>query len=274
MSGSTSTAGATGLGELLRGIGRAFGGAILFALPILMTMEVWELAVSVSNDRLALLVIATVAVAVVLSHYLGIRNTGTSDWRAAVIDAGVALLVGVIAASVVLWVLSVIEPTVFWRDAFSIVALQALPATIGASLARGQLGEAQLTGRRRSSYGHELFLMAAGAVVFAANIAPTEEVVLIAAMMSELDALLLVVVEVAVMHAFVYTVGFRGGSRSSWGAFWRFTVVGYAIALLVSAYVLWSLGRFDGVGALPVVVQSIVLALPASIGAAAARLIL
>jgi uncharacterized membrane protein len=54
----------------------------------------------------------------------------------------------------------------------------------------------------------------------------------------------------------------------------RFTVVGYAVSLLVSAYVLWTFGRFGG-GALGMyAVETVVLGFPASIGAATARLIL
>lgn len=261
--------------ELMRGLGRAFGGAVLFALPIFMTMEVWALALSIPNHRVGLLVAVTVATAFVLARYLGIRDT-PPRWRDAGVDAAIALFVGFLAATVVLSLLSVIEPTLRWRDAVSVVAVQALPATIGAALARAQLAEARRPARHERSYLHEMFLMAAGAVVLAANIAPTEEVVLIAAKMSDEEALLLVGFEIALMHGFVYSVGFRGGSHDAgfWAPFTRFTLVGYAIALLVSGYVLWSLGRFDGTGLLPIVVQTVVLALPASIGAAAARLIL
>jgi uncharacterized membrane protein len=56
--------------------------------------------------------------------------------------------------------------------------------------------------------------------------------------------------------------------------FLRFTVVGYAVALLVSAYVLWTFGRFEGEALDSVVMQAMVLAFPAALGAAAARLIL
>ncbi|MGY1836910.1 DUF2391 family protein [Blastococcus sp. SYSU DS0510] len=42
----------------------------------------------------------------------------------------------------------------------------------------------------------------------------------------------------------------------------------------MSAYLLWTLGRFDDTGLLMVVTETVVLALPASLGAAAARLIL
>lgn len=263
--------------DVLRGVGRAVGGALLFALPIFLTMEVWRIGTVISNVRLALLIVLTVVVALVLSYYLGFISTSRGDWGEATIDAGVALLVGFLVAGALLCLLSVIEPLSSWRDAVSIVTLEALPATIGASFARSQLGEGTGDGESDPSYAHELFLMAAGAVVFAANIAPTEEVVLVAGKLSEIDATLVVVIELALMHGFVYGVGFRGGAASPdgfWSAFVHFTVVGYVIAFGVSAYLLWSFGRFDGTGSIAAVMQTVVLALPASLGAAAARLIL
>ena len=46
------------------------------------------------------------------------------------------------------------------------------------------------------------------------------------------------------------------------------------VALLVSVYVLWTFGRFDGEAYTVHLMQTFVLAFPASLGAAAARLIL
>ncbi|MGY1847428.1 TIGR02587 family membrane protein [Blastococcus sp. SYSU DS1021] len=261
--------------ELARGVGRAFGGALLFALPLMMTMELWRLAHTVERYRLALLVAATVALVIALSRYFGTGpgGVGVGGYLA---DAGVALLVAAGATALVLGVLGIIDPIQNWEDAFSVVAIEALPAAVGASYARSQLG---LGSRRREPghYGHEVFLMLAGAVVFAANIAPTEEVVLMAARTSILGTLALVVLSLAVMHGFVYAVGFSGQERSTGGfvrSFLTLTVVGYAVALLVAGYVLWTFGRFDGAGPAVVVGQCVVLAFPASIGAAAARLIL
>ncbi len=263
--------------DVLMGVGRAIGGALLFALPIFMTMEVWRLAVAIPNYRIGLLIGVTIAVAVVLSFYLGFRKESIG-WGEATIDAGVAMLVGFTTAGALLWLLSVVEPFGSWRNAVSIVTVEALPATIGASFARSQLGQGgEDSSEREPSYIHELFFMFAGAIVFAANVAPTEEVVLVAAKMSDLTVLVLVVVELMLMHGFVYGVGFKGSAQSPddfGAAFVRFTVVGYVIALAASAFILWALGRFDGTALLPSVMQTVVLALPAGLGAAAARLIL
>lgn len=263
------------MGELVKGVGRGFGGALLFALPIFMTMEVWELAVSIDRWKLGLLVVATAVLAVGLESYFGMRSGRENSLRASIVDAGIALLTGVTAATVVLSVLSVVHPVGSWQDAVSIVTLEALPATIGASYARSQLGGGGGSGS--GGYGSELFLMIAGAVVFAANIAPTEEVVLLAGMMSPGHGAVLVALELGLMHAFIYGFDFKGGSKSPggfWTAFLLFTVVGLLIALTVSAYLLWTLGRYEGTGLTQAVLEAVVLALPASIGAAAARLIL
>jgi putative integral membrane protein (TIGR02587 family) len=103
--------------------------------------------------------------------------------------------------------------------------------------------------------------------------------ILIAYMMTPWHALALVLVSLLLMHAFVFAVEFKGQSTlppgtPQWSAFLRFTVVGYALALLVSLYVLWTFGRTDGTGFAEVVSTTVVLGFPAAIGAAAARLIL
>ena len=44
----------TSNGEYAIGLARAFGGALVFALPLLMTMEMWALGVSIHPGRLLL----------------------------------------------------------------------------------------------------------------------------------------------------------------------------------------------------------------------------
>lgn len=237
-----------------------------------MTMEVWRLGLAVERHRLVALVGATVLLVVGLARHLGRPESG---WRAGLVDAGVAFAAAAVAAGAILTVLGVLDWLRAWRDAVSVLGLALLPAAVGASYARSQLGGTRGPARG-SGYGYELFLMVAGAVVFATNLAPTEEVVLLAAEMTPWHTLALVGVSLALMHAFVYQVGFAGQEEDHGPlrSFAVFTVVGYALALGVSAYLLWTLGRFDGTGLLMAVTESAVLALPASLGAAAARLIL
>jgi len=61
---------------------------------------------------------------------------------------------------------------------------------------------------------------------------------------------------------------------SLWSEFLRLTVVAYALALLVSLYVLWTFGRADGLPFGELLIETVVLGFPAALGAASARLIL
>ena len=124
-----------------------------------------------------------------------------------------------------------------------------------------------------------MFLMVVGALFLAFNVAPTEEMILLAYKMTKWHAIALVVVSLLVMHAFVYSIEFRGQAAvpegaSNWSIFFRFTVAGYALALLISLYVLWTFGRTDGTAIAPIVQMTVVLGFPAAVGAAAARLVL
>ena len=76
------------------GLTRAFGGAIIFGLPLLMTMEMWSLGFSMGRGRLLLLVGFTLAVLVGLSYFSGFEKTFSLKEDA--MDAFAAFGVGVI----------------------------------------------------------------------------------------------------------------------------------------------------------------------------------
>ena len=120
--------------------------------------------------------------------------------------------------------------------------------------------------------------MAAGAVFVAFNVAPTEEVILIAYTMTPWHAVALAAVSILLLHLFVYAVGFAGQEEPPdyagfWLTFLHFTIAGFGIALLVSLYVLWTFERTAGLDVSDVAMMMVVLAFPASLGAATARLI-
>ena len=266
--------------EFAIGVARAFGGAMFFALPLFMTMEMWELGFYMDRLRLATFLAVFVPVLVGLSHYAGFEET--DRWRDDVRDAFVALLVGFVTAAAVLMLGGIVSLAMPLRESIGQVTLAAIPASVGATLAEsllGSPGENEERKRRETGYGGELFLMAAGAIFFAFNIAPTEEMMLVAVKMSRWNIVVAGVLSLLLMHAFVYAVEFRGRHVREEGVrrlalFFRFTVVGYAIALIMSAYVLWTFGRLDNSALGFQISTTIVLAFPASLGAAAARLVL
>jgi putative integral membrane protein (TIGR02587 family) len=171
-----------------------------------------------------------------------------------------------------------------WNEIVGKIALQSVPASIGAMLGRKQLGAEQDTDaeeerKREAGYMGELFLMLAGALFLAFNVAPTEEMILIAFQMTPWHGVTLGIVTIALLHVFVYAVGFsgqeshpEGGSFTS--TFLHFTLAGYGIALLVSYYVLWTFGRTEDVALAQIALMTVVLAFPAALGAATARLVI
>ena len=263
-------------------LARAFAGAVLFALPLLMTMEMWWLGFLVRPERLALFLVVGIPLLWALAWMAGFRED--VGWRDALVDAGIAYLIGMLASAAVLVLLAAIQPGMSFYEIAGKIAVQAVPAGMGATLARSQLGlqqeENDVEQQRRESYAGELFLMGAGALFFAFNVAPTEEVVLIAhQQVSPWYGVALVLVSVLVLHAFVYAIGFLGqhgppADRSLDHEFLRLTLPGYAVVLLVCLYVLWTFGRLDGLPPQEVMHHVLVLAFPGSLGAATARLVL
>ena len=267
--------------RFLIGLARAFGGAIFFSMPLLMTMEMWELGFYMDRLRLGLFIAVFLPILMGLSHYAGFQET--DSWLEDAVDGVIAYLVGFVTSGVVLSLLGILSFAMPLREIVGMVALQAVPASVGAALATGLLGKgAEEKGeesQRDAGYAGTLFLMLAGAIFFAFNVAPTEEMMLIAFKMSTWQSVGLVVASMLMMHAFVYAVEFRGQVKRAETAspvalFLHFTVVGYALSLLVSVYVLWSFGRLESSGLLYAVQAMVVLGFPASLGAAAARLIL
>jgi putative integral membrane protein (TIGR02587 family) len=266
--------------RLLVGIGRAFGGALIFGLPMLMTMELWQLGFAMDRGRLALLLALSLPLLVGVSHRIGFERS--FGWREDLRGAFLAYGVGIAASALVLAVLGVLKVGMTADEVVGKVAIQSVPAAFGALLARSQFGGGPQEDRgdeeALSGYFGTLFLMLVGALFLGLNVAPTDEMVLIAFMMTPWHGVALVVLSVLLMHGFVFALDFHGGHGGAEGPWWsnflRFTLVGYVLALAVSLYVLWTYGRTDDAGAAAVMTATIVLAFPAAIGAAAARLIL
>jgi putative integral membrane protein (TIGR02587 family) len=263
---------------------------------MLMTMEMWWLGFSMAPGRLALFTLLALLLLVRIAHDQGFEFSVT--WRAAIIDAFVGYAVGVVTAAVILPLFGIIQPGMAWNEVIGKIAIQAIPGAIGALLARSQLGEdgddeegAQDTGAQPGApgqgssvfapvrYGAELYTMVVGALFLAFNVAPTEEMELISYMMNPWLGIVTVLLSLAILHIFVYEVDFRGEHKRPaemgfWTLFLRFTVVGYALVLLVCLYLLWSFGRLDATSITAALTMTIVLAFPGTLGAAAARLIL
>jgi putative integral membrane protein (TIGR02587 family) len=265
--------------RFLVSLARAAGGAILFALPLYMTAEMWALGFTIDRVRLVLFIGLFFPLLVVLSRLYGFEET--TGLRDDLVDAFVAFGVSVVVGTAALGLLGVVRGGLDASDLLGKVALQAVPGALGAVLAMAQLqgDERPRADREEVSYGAHLAVLAAGALFLGLNIAPTDEVMAIVRRTSPWHAVAIATLSLAIVHAFVYALEFRGQVEIPTGhhplsVFLRYSVVGYGLALATSAFILWALGRLDDLGFTVALRAIIVLGLPAALGAAAARLIL
>lgn len=273
-----------GARRVLVALARAFGGSILFSFPILMTMEMWSLGAQMDGFRLALFVFLSIPLLIGLSYYDGFETT--SGLMDDVIDTFVALTVGFMTAAFLLFLFNVINSAMSFDEIVGKISVQAIPASIGAMLAQSLLTidkgtEEEADDRKRSAnYGGQLFLMAVGAVFLSMSVAPTEEIILISFQMTPWHTLALAILSILIMQGFIYAVE-SGDHKNSISAgasllssFLRYTIVGYAMVLFISFYILWTFGSLEGMGMMEQIEAVIVLGVPAAIGASASRLIL
>lgn len=263
------------------GLARAFAGAILFGLPLLMTMEMWFLGISVHPGRLLIFLCVNFAILVGLSRFGGFERTDTLAEDA--MDALAACGVGIIGSAAVLWLLAIIDGSMPLDEIAGKIAIQSVPASFGAMIARKQLGSGETAAEeeaaiRGAGYGGQIFLMAAGALFLSFNVAPTEEMILIAYMMSTWHLLALVAISVLLLHLFVYRIGLAGQKSMPEGVggprtFLVYSIPGYGIALAVGLFVLWTFGRTDGTAVDQIAATMAVIAFPGALGAAIARLV-
>jgi len=270
--------------EFFPTIGAAFGGALLFSFPILVTMEMWALGPSINGFQFALLIVLWFPLLVGLSYYDGFEVT--SGLFGDIIDTLVAFAVGFAAAAAVLTLFNIVNGSTAGSDFFSKVSLLALPASLGALLAQSLLmiddqAEAEAEERKfRTTYCGQLFLMLAGGVFLSMSVAPTEEIMLIGFKMTWWHAAAVMLFSIAAMHAFIHAVEYSGHSNalspdeSELSVFIRYTVVGYALVLIVSYYILWTFGSIAGMELAQQIKTTVVLGVPAAFGASASRLIL
>jgi putative integral membrane protein (TIGR02587 family) len=263
------------------GLLRALGGALLFALPLLMTMEMWALGFYAHPGRLLFFFLFNFIILVGLSRFGGFERT--ANLLEDTLDALAALAVAILVAGAILALFGIVSLDMPVDEILGKIAIQSIPSSFGAMLARKQLsgggtGADPIQSERTAGYRWQVFLMLAGALFLAFNVSPTEEMILISYMMSPWQTLLLVLISILLLDAFVYGIGFAGQRERPQGfhplsSFLRFTIVGYGIAVLVSFYVLWTFGRTDGLEQGQIALTVAVLAFPAALGAAIARLV-
>ncbi len=267
--------------ESLREYARGLTGGLLFSLPLLYTMEVWWTSFIAGPSRLIALLAFTFLLLLGYNRFAGLRHDAT--WTEVAIDSVEELGLGIVTSALVLFLLGQIGPAMPFAEAVPKIVVEATIVAIGFSVGSAQLGTGggdmgkdESSRGERSVLAQRLVLAFCGAVLFAANVAPTEEIVMIAVETGPLRLVGAAVLSLLLAAAVLYLVGFRKSHRvaPSGLEIAMGTAMTYAVALVASALLLWFFGRFDGAAADICARQTVVLGLPAALGASAGRLLL
>ena len=265
------------IGETVRDHVRAIVAGLLVGLPLLWTQEMWRNGETMHPLKLLVLLAASFGIIVGFNAVSGFRRE--RSWTELLIDSLQGIGLSVLIAAVVLYVLGRLEPELGIATVVGRVALQAIPVAFGTALAATILSD-EKDGGGREAVGPvgELFVAAGGALYFALNIAPTDEVRVVG---SEADTPLLFIaigVSLAMGFATLVTIHRAKGSRIWFGdgpleGPVGETIASYAVALLVSYVLLWSLDIVQGLGPRALVGHVVMLGVVAAFGAAAGRIL-
>ena len=273
------------INDIIRG---ACGG-FLFGIPLLYTMEVWWIG-SLVKPQLMMMAIALMFIVVyLLNQTEGFRKRRYS-WLAlqAAMDTVEAIAIGLACSAFVLLLLRELTPETSLKESLGKIIFESVPFALGVALANQLLGdtrngnaEAQATNNK----GDELHATFAdvggtliGATIIAFNIAPTDEIPMLAAAASPLWQLAMIATSLLISYGIVFQAGFSDQQKRKQqkGIFQlpsSETIMSYLVSLLASAFMLWFFQKLTFSDPWTMWLDhTLMLGLPATIGGAAGRL--
>lgn len=265
--------------KTLRSYGRSLAGALIFAIPAIFTMEIWWRGLTPHPARLAFFLASGFGLLCMYEYYTGLHGQGRRGLPEAIGEACEGLLIGLLFSWLILSLLGVLPEITSFREWLGKVISVGIPVSVGVAIGDSQLGKNESSGSveqtlRKSHHTtlHQFAFSIMGAVVIAAGIAPTEEIVLLAYGLEPLALTSVLLLSVGVSIAVTSIVEFRGTSgRNYAGGALGAASVTYLGAFLTTIILLVSNESFGG-NALPANIAAIVVVgLPASVGAAAAK---
>jgi putative integral membrane protein (TIGR02587 family) len=280
------------INDIIRG---ACGG-FLFGIPLLYTMEVWWIG-SLAKPSMIMLAIALMFLVVFfLNRTEGFRKSKrNSPPYGAVTDTIEAMGIGLVCSALMLLLMQEVTPETSMKEALGKIVFESVPFTLGVALAnqflgdtrdadeQGRIGDSTSNGNRRKP--NELHGTLAdigatliGATVIAFNIAPTDEIPMLAAAATPPWLLAIIATSILISYGVVFQAGFSDQQkrRQQQGIFQRpssETIMAYLVSLLAAAFMLWFFQKVTFSDPWTIWLEyTLLLGLPASIGGAAGRL--
>ena len=268
------------LTDSLKGYGRGIVGGLLFAFAPLYTMEIWWQGFVAQPRILVLAIVVTYVVLVAYAHYAGLHDDDSVPSN--FLEAFEALAIGYLVAWVVLTFLGQLSSDLSFRAYVSKLTIEALSCAIGVSVGSTQLGqdpdEEGSSDAKEFTMIHAFAYSVLGALVIVAGFTPTMEIVALGLKAPYWAILGTMVLSLVMALGIVTYIDFRGADSVSDGIYAGGPLgdafVTYAIGLVMSAALLWSVGRFQDVGVGAQVAMTVYLAWPATLGASVGRFLL
>ncbi len=273
------------LDDLIRGV----CGGFLFGIPLLYTMEVWWIGSLADPVQRISSLAATFIGVFLLNRTAGFRKTANIRFQDAAMDSVEAIAIGFVCAFCVLVLLREITVETRLSGALGKLIFEAMPFSIGVALARSYLNgdrtqakDSQDNHRGDSGIHPTLADLGAtflGATIFAFNVAPTDEIPMLAAAISPPWLLGIVAASLLISYGIVFEAGFTNQAKREQqrGLFQRpfsETVISYVVSLVAAVLLLifFHTLKFEDPSTMWLS-YTIILGLPATVGGAAGRLI-
>lgn len=272
--------------ESMNEYARGIAGGLIFSLPLLYTMEMWWAGQSLPPYRLLAYLCVTFLLLLGYNRYAGLHDDASlmEIWTDSVEEMGLGLLLSFVVLQSI--------GQLHWGEASleeisGRVIVQAMPVAIGISIGTAQLGTGDKKKRQKKNKNQELkspdfssrFILAVcGSVVIAGNIAPTDEINQIAVNSNPASLLIMIMESLILGIVILFFSDFQGSEnknrRPTFTAIISHSIQAYVAALLASVLMLWFFGQLNNGGLFSAVASSIVLGLPAMLGASAGRLLI
>jgi putative integral membrane protein (TIGR02587 family) len=271
----------TEFSDLIRGA----SGGFLFGIPLLYTMEVWWIGSFISPLRMLLALVFTFLVVFFLTQTAGFRRSGTVNSIDSLMDTVEALAIGIVCSGLVLILLREINSEVPLTEALGKLVYESVPFTLGVALANqfmrkdeGREGDSKPQSKALNATLSDISATLIGATIIAFNIAPTDEIPMLASAVSGGWLLVVMVVSLLISYLIVFASGFTNQRQRQQhrGIFQRpmsETIAAYLVSLIAAMAMLFFFEkiRFDDPWQIWLS-YTILLGLPAAVGGAAGRL--
>ena len=269
-------------------------GGFLFGIPLLYTMEVWFIGSYVQPPILLGILSVTFFIILLLNRIEGFRPQESETLWDAIAETIETLAIGLICASLMLFVLKRIDWQSSLIEALGKIVFEGIPFSLGVAFSRSLLSgdsEVDLDNRNSdSSQGNkqqkivwratlaDMVATIIGTLFIAFSIAPTDEVAVLAASASPLRLLVIIAISLLVSYGIVFAseiTNYQQRYRQK-GLFQSpesETIISYIVSLIAGILMLWFFQKVTFSDSWFMWLRyGIILSLPASIGGAAGRL--